>query len=121
MNRNRSRSASRMVGSASGCSQGEVVTPSSFQLFIRKRGYIRPACVQRIRSSAPGGGPAKPPTSWPILKRPESDMPSPVRKFHWSDSQLVVLSPLHVWAYRCRPGPPARVTVNGRTWGFAAS
>jgi len=33
-----------------------------------------------------------------MLNMPESDMPRPVRKFHYSDSQLVVLSPLQVWA-----------------------
>jgi hypothetical protein len=98
MSRNRNLSASRIAGSASGCSQGEVVTPSSFQLFIRKRGCNSPTWVQRISISESGGGPAKPPTSWPMLNMPESDMPRPVRKFHFSESQLVVLSPLQVWA-----------------------
>jgi hypothetical protein len=77
---------------------GEVVTLSGFQEFMRKRGCSTPAWVQRISNSGPGVGPAKPPMSWPMLYRPERLMPRPVRKFHFSESQPVVLSPLQVCA-----------------------
>ena len=77
------------------------------------RGFRQQACTQRRNSSASGDGPAKPPTSWPTLNRPDSDICSPVRMFQRKLSQLVVLSPLQLWAYRWMPGGPARLTLNG--------
>lgn len=62
------------------------------------RGFRQQAWTQRAKSSGSGTGPWKPPTSWPTLNIPDKLICSPVRRFHFSVRQLVVLSPLQVWA-----------------------
>lgn len=59
-------------------------------------------------------------TSWPLLHIPDRPICRPVLTFHRSVSQLVVLSPDHVCAYRWMPGHPARVTEKARSAGLRA-
>ena len=98
MSLKRSPIAARIAAVASACSQGVFTLPSSFHEFMMNRGLSAQACAQRIRSSASGTGPAKPPTSWPVSNNPESPIVSAIRWFQRNVLQLVVLSPVQVWA-----------------------
>ena len=87
-----------MIGIAPACSHGVLISPPAFHEFMMKRGLNAPLCVQRTRSSGSGTGPAKPPTSCPMLNMPDRLIVSPIRMFQRSVCHDVVLSPDHVCA-----------------------
>ena len=64
--------------------------------WMTKRGCSTPCCTQRRKSSSPGFGPEKAPTSWPLLPHPQRPRPSPIGMLKRSVGQPVWLSPLQV-------------------------
>ena len=88
-----------MASVASGQVQGAVATPTSgFHEFINARGWNTMHSTQRVRSSASGFGPEKPPMSWPTRPIADSESDSALRMFHFSVCQEVSLSPVQVSA-----------------------
>src|ERR1700724_1312250 len=79
-------------------------------------GLNAPTSIQRVNKSA-GGVPANPPISSPTSEYPQIPMLNSIGVLIDKWFQVLLLSPVHVAAYRCVPEYAARVSTKGRSSG----